>query len=186
MHSEDRNESINTWSETSNHTKHFSCPHWNGQGRNCALVKEGLFLPVEQHVQAYCLSGLYATCSYFQHLVGDVDNNEGRMLPPVNRRRSIRAPDRQLFRFSEITGSDQISGFREDGAWTVDRSDHGIRFATRRFLPPGTKVLYHLGAGIDNDRIDGQGRVVWSEPLANTPLFHVGIAFDNFDNHLQL
>jgi hypothetical protein len=140
---------------------------------------------VEQHVTAYCLSGLYAACSHFQWLGGDADSGAGRTMPPINRRRSIRIPDRHIFRFSEITGSDQIGNIREDDAWTVDLSDHGIRFTAHQFLPPGTTLQYHLGSDTDTNRIDGLGRVVWSEPLANTALFHIGIAFDNQDNHLQ-
>lgn len=186
MRSDDRVNKFTVWSETTSQVNHGACPHWNRRGGNCALIQDGLFLPVEQHVHAYCLSGLYAACSYFQQLAEGADSGAGRTMPPVNRRRSIRVPDRYLFRFSEIDDSDQISGFREDDAWTVDLSDHGIRFACHQFLPPGTKLKYYLGTGTDTDRVDGLGRVVWSEPLANTPLFHIGIAFDNHDNNLQL
>lgn len=176
---------MTAWQETTSHAKHGTCPHWDRRGSNCALVKDGLFLPVEQHVHAYCLSGLHAACSYYQELAGGANSVEGQSVPPVNRRRSIRIPDHHLFRFSEINSSDRISGFREDDAWTVDLSDHGIRFAAHHYLPPGTRLEYHLGTGTDTGRVDGLGRVVWSEPLANTPLFHIGIAFDHRDNHLQ-
>lgn len=153
------------------------CPHWDAANRACLLVREGLFLPVAEHVAAYCLSGQYPLCVHYELLAGQDEYAEKNDVPPVNRRRSLRIPSRHLFRFSEITGSDQLPVIREDDAWTIDLSDHGIRFATRQQLALDTAVRFVVETGGTASLLRGSGRVVWSEPLENSPLFHAGIAF---------
>lgn len=95
----------------------------------------------------------------------------------INRRRSVRIPSRNNFRFSEITGADQLPGQRDDDAWTIDLSSNGIRFATRRPLTPDTLIHFSMDADAAVAQLEGSGRVVWSEPIENTPLFHAGITF---------
>jgi len=132
---------------------------------------------VEEHIATFCLDSHHTLCVHFERLAGRGQQEEATVPPPVNRRRSIRIPDRRLFRFSEITGSDQIPGIREDDAWTIDLSDHGIRFATRQLLTPQTDVRFVVETGGTSGLLEGIGRVVWAEPLENTALFHAGIAF---------
>ncbi len=153
------------------------CPHWSPHSRACLLVKEGIFMPVEQHVAAYCLSSYYRSCRHYLLLAEAEKTVDQKQGAPSNRRRSIRIPSRHLFRFSEITGHDQIPGIREDDAWTIDLSDHGIRFASRQPLPLDTDICFALDADDRADQIEGKGRVVWCEPLENTALFHAGIVF---------
>ena len=153
------------------------CPHWDAVNRSCLLVREGLFLPVAEHVAAYCLSGQYPLCVHYELLAGQHEHAGKNEVPPVNRRRSRRIPSLHLFRFSEITGSDQLPAFREDDAWTIDLSNHGIRFATRQHLALNTAVRFMVETGGTTGPLQGSGRVVWSKPLENSPLFHAGIAF---------
>ena len=156
-----------------------TCPHWCRSSRSCLLVKEGLFLPIVQHVASYCLSSHYPSCLHYQLLAG-ADGETGRdRSEPSNRRRSIRVPSTHTFRFSEITGHDQIPGLRENDAWTIDLSDHGIRFASRQMLTADTAIRFFLEADDSTSPVEGTGRVVWCEPLENTPLFHAGITFTN-------
>ena len=153
------------------------CPHWSPSDRACLLVKDGLFLPVEQHVAAYCTSSHFPSCRQYQLLAGsnvNVGDNESQ---PINRRRSVRIPSHNNFRFSEITGSDQLPGQRDDDAWTIDLSNGGIRFASRLPLAPDTVIHFSLETDGTDAQMEGAGRVIWSEPLENTPLFHAGIAF---------
>jgi len=154
-----------------------ACPHWEPENRSCLLVKDGLFLPVEEHVATYCLSSQYTLCRHYELLAGEAERAGRNATPPVNRRRSVRIPNRHFFRFSEITGSDQLPSIREDDAWTIDLSDHGIRFVTRQKLAPETAVRFVVDTGGTAKSLQGIGRVVWSEPLENTALFHAGIAF---------
>ncbi len=157
--------------------KRCTCPYWHPSSRACLSVEEGLFIPVYQHVEAYCLSTSYSSCGHY-HLTteppAETKQNQGS---PPNRRRSIRVPNYHNFRFSEITGDDQTPGLQEDDAWTVDLSDYGIRFATRQLLTPDTAIHFSLDSDDTATKIEGTGKVIWSEPLANTPLFHAGIVF---------
>lgn len=156
-----------------------ACPHWSPHSRACLLVKEGLFMPVEQHVAVYCITSFHISCRHYQ-LLDEAEILTGQeQEAPANRRRSIRIPSRHLFRFSEITGHDQIPGFREDNAWTIDLSDHGIRFTSWQPLTLNTDIRFALEADDRAVQIEGTGRVVWCEPLENTALFHAGIVFSD-------
>lgn len=160
-------------------TGHTSCPHWAPLTGTCLLVKDGLFLPVEQHIITYCQTSHYRNCRHFQQLAGEENHSGLSPIPEDNRRRSIRVPGRHAFRFSEITGSDQLPGIREDDAWTIDLSEHGLRFATRQTLAPQTPIRFLIQFNRILPPAEGSGRVVWSEPIENTQLFHAGIAFDD-------
>ena len=176
MHSDDLVPKTTARPETPKRAKRCACPHWLPEGRNCGLITEGLFLPLEQHITAYCRSCHYPACLHYQLLAGKSSAEPAHETTPLNRRRSIRIPHRHLFRFSEITGSDQNGGFREDDAWTVDLSDHGIRFATRQLLPLGATLRFQVDTGVPGGTRQGIGRVTWSQPLEKSPLFHAGIA----------
>lgn len=154
--------------------KQCSCPHLCTSSMSCLLVKNGLFIPIEQQVATYCLSRNHPSCFQYHLLIGADDNLEREQTEPINRRQSIRVPCRHSFHFSEITGHDHIPGLHEVNSWTYDLSDHGICFASRQLLNLDTDIRFLLEA---DDRIEGTGRVVWCAPLDNTALFQAGIVF---------
>lgn len=157
---------------------HCVCPYWEPESRSCLLlVRDGIFLPVETHVTTYCLTNQYALCNHYERLTVQDWQAERTGQPPGNRRRSLRIPSRHLFRFSEIAGTDQAAPIREDDAWTVDLSDHGIRFTTRQSLVPETMLRFEMVRDAARPPLRGTGRVVWSTPVADSPLFHAAIAF---------
>ena len=154
----------------------FSCPYWEQDSHLCLLVEEGIFLPIEAHISTYCLTSLYALCNQYEVLVSHDQWSEQSGYFTNNRRRSVRIPSQHLFRYTEITGSDHPPSIREDDAWTVDLSAHGIRFSTRRLLPPKTMLRFEMVKG-DKESIAGIGRVVWSKPIESSQLFHSAIVF---------
>lgn len=153
------------------------CPHWDSVHRACLLDKEGIFLPTEQHVASYCLSCYYAICSHYERFACTDSTGASQQQMPTNRRRSLRTLQHHIFRFSEVTGNDQIPGVPEGDGWTIDRSEHGIRFVGLYLLTPETTIRFSLEAENTGDATEGTGRVIWSEPLEKSSLFHSGIAF---------
>jgi hypothetical protein len=166
--------------------KKCTCPYWAASSRACLLVKEGLFLPLQQHVDVYCLSSRYPSCRHYL-LLAEAQNKtiqeRQEQTSAISRRRSIRIPSHYSFRFSEITANDQLPGLQEDDAWTIDLSDHGIRFASRQWLTPDTVIRFFLILDDSNGGIEKTGRVIWCEPLENMPLYHAGIAFPDRKVH---
>ena len=115
---------------------HF-CPHWNTAGHLCLLSQDGLFLPVQEHVADFCECSDYPRCPRFRA-------HADRVTRAVNRRRSVRLPERHLFRFSEISSTGPMSGATADEAWTLDLSDHGLRVATTCQLRPETAINFEV------------------------------------------
>ena len=153
------------------------CPYLEPDTRFCQLVEEGIFLPVDTHIITYCLTNQHAVCSQYELLASRDHWSEPNGRSLNNRRRSTRIPSQHLFRFSEITGSDQRPSIREDDAWTVDLSAHGIRFTTRQQLPPETTLQFEVIKNFGKKSVAGTGRVIWSKPIESSPLFHSAIAF---------
>lgn len=151
------------------------CPHWSPQDRSCLLSREGLYLPVAEHVQIYCEGGNYASCSQYMNLalrpdtVASVDKG-------VNRRRHRRVPGRFFFRLAESTG-EELDRLIDDAAITVDLSRGGIRFESYRALSEGTEILFSLNGDFSGTPLRGVGRVKWCRSLDNAPLYHAGISF---------
>jgi hypothetical protein len=140
------------------------------------LVTDGLFLPVQEHITTYCTSEYYPSCRHYQLLATPANTPQSTDHQPSHRRRSVRIPRYHGFRFSEISPKDRLPTKRTEETWTIDLSQQGIRFASYRFLPPDTMIRFSLDSEGGICPTTGQGRVVWSEPLENTPLFHAGIA----------
>ncbi|WP_310598701.1 PilZ domain-containing protein [Desulfobulbus sp.] len=154
----------------------FVCPYWEPESRSCLLIEEGIYLPVCAHIATYCQTSQYALCGQYELLAAADRLRASNGLLASNRRRSVRIPTHHVFRFSEITDNDQLPSIREDDAWTVDFSAHGIRFATRQLLPPETALRFEVIKD-STDSLAGIGRVVWSKPIESSFLFHSGIAF---------
>ena len=144
------------------------CPHWNTAGRLCLLSRDGLFLPVREHIADFCESAGHQRCPRFRA-------HADRVARAVNRRRSVRLPQRHLFRFSEISPTGPAAAATADEAWTLDLSDHGLRVATTCRLQPETAINYEVTGNGSPGRA-GTGRVVWCQPLADTAFFEIGVA----------
>lgn len=153
------------------------CPYWSAISKACLLVKDGLFLPVQEHITAYCTSQYYLSCQHFQRLATSQNERQQEGQLPDNRRRSVRVPRYHIFRFSEITPANQSLENRQEESWTIDVCEHGLRFASYRHLTPDSMIRFSLEGEERLSPTQGNARVIWSRPLESTALFHTGIAF---------
>jgi len=151
------------------------CPYWSGKERACTLVKEGLFLPTEAHLTAYCISPHHSSCDHFQRLAPQPEPPSFQDTPAINRRRSVRVPLHSIFRFSEIGGQEHHDITLLEESYTLDISGQGLCFASRRRLTPDTVIRFSVEEENEPGLRRGQGRVVWSQRLESKGLFGCGV-----------
>lgn len=152
-----------------------SCPLWSRNTQSCLVVKDGLFLPAADHIVAYCETPYFASCSYYQQNILDLQHHEASDTQWENRRQYERHPFRHAFRFSENMENGEMGEVHDDNALTIDLSEGGIRFETRENIPVDTQIAFFLDD--EHGPMYGIGRVVWSSAIENSPLFHSGFVF---------
>lgn len=152
-----------------------SCLYWAPFTCSCLLVKDGLLIPLKNHVLMYCHSSQFSLCPHYQQLVDAEHPTEIKQPGSINRRRSISFPGYHDFYFSKLIGR-PLFKTEEEKTWTFDVSDHGVRFASEQLLTSNTAIHFFIEDEEIAATIDGVGRVIWCDPLKDTPLFQVGIA----------
>lgn len=152
-----------------------TCPYWAAEEKACSLVKEGLFLPTEAHFSTYCTSPHFSFCDHYQRLAPPPEIPALPDQHPANRRRSVRVPQRMIFRFSVIGGTEHPAITRQEESWTLDISEGGLCFASRRRLTPDTMIRFSVEGENEFGMGRGQGRVVWFGGVGNTGLFGCGV-----------
>ena len=155
--------------------EYCACPYWSPFTRCCLLVKEDLFIPLNHHVMMYCLSSRYAWCSYYLQLASIEQHPESDQDHSINHRRSMRTSRHNRFSYSAIGDSHPFKK-DTDTTWTVDLSEHGIRFASEKLLEPDTAIQFCVEDEETFSTIKGVGKVIWCTPLNSTSFFQVGVA----------
>ena len=157
--------------------KLLCCPYWSASNGACLLIRDGLFLPIEQHVAAYCRTDRFPSCRHYLVLADSQTNARQEQGQPNNRRFSGRIASHHTFRFSEITNNTTMGERQEERSWTIDLSGKGICFASNHPMPPETPLAFSLESDTLSPNLEGTGRVIWCKRLDNTPFFQAGMAF---------
>jgi hypothetical protein len=61
-----------------------SCYYWDSASNICGMCQDGLFMPLTQHISAYCLTANYSSCAYFHKFLNQLTVNPGKS-PGVRR-----------------------------------------------------------------------------------------------------
>ena len=164
------------------------CPGWSVKNRSCLLSRNGLFLPMTEHVALYCEGGNYRSCTtYVSHMVEEQQQQEGLM----NRRRHERIPCRYSFHLAEYM-EDESLRLVDDSALTIDYSAGGMRFESSHPLNEGAIVHFTLNDDLLLEPLHGLGQVKWCRSMENRPLYQAGVAFADpafpelFSDHIGL
>lgn len=152
-----------------------SCPYWSPFTYSCLLVKDDLFIPLKSHVAVYCFSSRFYFCPTYVEFAEAENQPQAKGTAAFNQRRSVRIPGYHNFSFSQLINKKLLKS-REKTTWTLDMSDHGLRFASDQSLTQDTAIRFFVEDEARAATIEGVGKVVWSAPLKNTTLYQVGLA----------
>ncbi|MBU0728111.1 MAG: PilZ domain-containing protein [Proteobacteria bacterium] len=166
-----------------------SCPHWikeNGL-KECNISKGGLYIPMPDHIQTYCLSLQYDRCN---HYIREYELLQDRMMLETSE-----ASDRRLYRRIDGSYSLFLSPFEgmglqkeivEKEAKTIDISLGGMQIQSYDRIPTQQMMAFKFGSDFTMDSITGIGEVRWCTDAQKDEGFLAGIAFTFLNEDMKI
>ena len=168
------NSNYNPKRSTMTKNRHTGCPFWSPTSGNCKQSLEGLFIPLDDHIDNLCKSSNYRQC--VQHRV-DFRTDEVELHHTVSERRQ----------FDRHSGSQEITIIHADeytddktpqlSARVVDFSHGGIRLLAPMQLSRDTTVTCSLDDSFPEHLRSGAAMIRWCRPLLNNNGYQAGLSF---------
>lgn len=158
-----------------------SCPYWSPISLKCSLCNEGLFIPLENHIEVYCRTEAHTMCT--QYILSSEFYSpslvENTAPPHDNRRRHIRVEDRHRITLTRLhrpgTPAPQVS----TPARTIDLSIGGLRLQTAEPLVNDTVIQFSFDDFAPDFPLAGTATVRWCHRLVDSSDYQAGLAFSN-------
>jgi hypothetical protein len=162
----------------------YVCPHWSDSTKSCLSSKQGLYLPVPEHILTYCKTSNHSFCPQFEQQSTDLPEYKNGSEKVADRRERTSADRRK---YTRISGSYpfRIAGLQEDSntaslldtkVTTVNLSAGGMRLQIPCDLPVNSMVSFSLN-GSSGPPIQGIGQIKWCRSFEDSPVYHAGIVF---------
>jgi hypothetical protein len=160
------------------------CPYWSESTKSCLSSKQGLYLPVPDHIHTYCRTGNHPFCPQFEQQDTDLleyQNGSGKVADrrerkEADRRGCARISGSYSLQLAELQEDDNSTSLLDKKATTVDLSVGGIRLQTHCELPVNSMVSFSLN-GTSDAPVQGIGQVKWCRSLDDGSVYHAGIVF---------
>ena len=154
--------------------RHSSCPFWSPTSGNCKISNEGLFIPLDDHIDIFCKSDEYSGCEHF--CVNSATGNKTVCNTVSERRRSDRHSGFQEIKIIQSPEyTDQQSSHLS--AHVVDFSENGIRLLAATQLDRDSTVTCALDDRYPEHLRSAAAMIRWCRPLRNNGGYQAGLSF---------
>ena len=155
-----------------------SCPYWvDEDGHNeCNISKGGLFIPMPQHIETFCLSERFDKCNHYIRAY-ELLRDHPIIIDGADRRSSPRIGcDCSLF-FTSIEDMGRHGKTDPREAQTVNISVGGMQIYSSEVVPIQHRMAFKFGPDFAKEFIAGIGEVQWCRETDADSGFFAGIAF---------
>lgn len=157
------------------------CPYWGGRGgAKCEMTKDGVFIPLVEHVQTFCQDDhYYLQCEQYKRSLGLLSE---RQPPEVEGHKSA---SRRRYRRVETRLPVSLALCDQDGlaakgagneAVTLDMSFGGVRLEGSHFLETSSLVAFTFDEQFSPPGWTGFGAVQWCRAGERAGAFQSGLA----------
>ena len=155
------------------------CPFWSMSTKKCRVCKDGLFIPLEEHIVAYCTSPDHHHC--LQYSLHAPKNNQSAAFDErsVNRRQSLRIKLNNRIQLVKMIRSGEIVEHLSQKAETLDISKIGMRLHTDFPLTSDSVIQFAFNEKFPAELRSGAGLVEWCNKQIDEPGYHAGISFQS-------
>ena len=173
---------------TSERNNNTSCPFWSTNSKKCRVCNDGLFIPLEEHIAAYCTSKHHHHClQYSLH----IPKSEQSRNDTINRRQSLRVKLTDKIQILKLIKAGEVMQQLKENAETLDVSSIGMRLHTCVPLVSDSVIQFSFNGTFSDPLKTGAGLVEWCNKQLDAPGYHAGISFqskwiiDAIDNLLK-
>jgi PilZ domain len=154
------------------------CPFWSETSKKCQICQGGLFIPLDDHIEAYCTTLSYPQCVQYtlehdqEYLRQGLNQKMFR-----NRRQFPRSQTCWKINLVRLSTSNTVATHFSAIAETIDLSRTGMRLNTQKPLPDSALLSFSFGHSFPKTPDDSIGEVMWCNKEIDSPGYQAGIAF---------
>lgn len=157
------------------------CPYWGGRGgAKCEMTKDGVFIPLVEHVRSYCQDEqYYLQCEQYKRSLGLLTERrqaEAAGLESVSRRRYRRVATRLPVSLALCDEDGLAAKVVDNRAVTLDMSFGGLRLEGSQFLEASSLVAFTFDEQFSRPGWTGFGAVQWCRVGEQAGAFQAGVA----------
>ncbi len=164
---------------TTEDSKHKEkCPFWSAASVKCTICDNGLFIPLDNHAEAFCKTSRYAACmQYTLYSENHIYLQERVRKSEVNRRKYLRIESCYAITLVKIFESgDPVEPIPYE-AQTIDVSKSGMRVATSKPLVHEALVQFSFDESFPLRIHEITGQVEWCNKQVDEPGYQAGVSF---------
>lgn len=161
-----------------------NCPFWSMLSMKCRICKGGLFIPLDNHIEAYCKTPDFPKClQYSLHPENHLEIIAKESRKESNRRNFFRIAACHKITLVKLIHSGTVVSHFSTFAKTLDLSSGGMRLTTAKPLTNDSVVQFSFGESFPQDLHEGTGLVAWCSKEIDDPGYQAGISFQ--EDHLK-
>lgn len=154
------------------------CPFWSNLAQKCRISSDGLFIPLDDHIDIYCTTADYPMCLQYS-MNNDIPEIIDDLPERENRRNSPRIEAQYRVTLVKITETGRLAKHFSLHATTVDISRGGMQLTTSEQLIDDTRIAFSFIDNLPRGLQAGIAKIKWSKKNEGTGAYHAGLAFED-------
>jgi len=159
-------------------TENVCCPFWSDLAQKCRISSDGLFIPLDDHIDVYCTTRDYPLCLQYS-MNNDIPEIVDDPAERENRRNFPRTEAQYRVTLVKITETGRLAKHFSLHATTIDISKGGMRLATSEQLVDDTCIAFSFIDNMPQNMQSGIAKIRWSKKNEETGNYHAGLAFED-------
>jgi hypothetical protein len=155
------------------------CPFWSPLSMKCSLCSEGLFIPLDDHIDVYCKTEDYPMCLQYSLSHESFRKIAGYCGPTLsdNRRNYERIESTHPLTLVRLSSSGKVASHFTSPASTIDLSMGGLRLRMQDPLINDTVVRFSFDDSVPELLQSGTATIKWCYRMIDTSEYQAGLAF---------
>ena len=155
------------------------CPYWSPISLKCSICTDGLFIPMDDHIEVYCKTEEYPMCLQYNLSHDSINPSTAHSgpLPSKNRRHYERVESTHRITLVRLSSSGKTASHFSTMANTIDLSMGGLRLRTHEPLINDTVVRFSFDDSVPDLLQSGTATIKWCYRMIDTAEYQAGLAF---------
>lgn len=161
-----------------------TCPYWSTISMKCGICNGGLFIPMDDHAETFCITPHFPAClQYTNNLEKEALFRRKVRKSEENRRKNLRIETSHNITLVKIFESGKLISNYLPEAKTIDVSMSGMRMETRKPLLHDMMIRFSFDDSLPRIFHEVTGQIEWCNKQIDDPGYQAGVSFK--ENHIK-